>query len=79
VQFSTGCTLGKRNLLHTVGQPVQIRVRNRETGEEVVLGLQEEVVGEAVRRLREVGEKDAVQYICALPVEGLITEPALSE
>ena len=76
VQFSTGCTMGKRNLIHTLGHPVQIHLRNRETGEEVVLGLNEEMVGEAVRRMRELGEDDAVQFICALPVEELITEQA---
>ena len=76
LQFSTGCTMGKQNLIHTVSQPVQIRLRNRETEEEVVLGLNEEVVAEAVRRMREVGEDDAVQFICALPMEELITEAA---
>jgi formylmethanofuran dehydrogenase subunit E len=76
IQFSTGCTMGKRNLVHTVGQPVQIRLRNRETGEDVVLGLREQAVEEAVRRMREVGEENAVQFICALPMEELITEPA---
>lgn len=76
IQFSTGCTMGKRNLTHTVGHPVQIRLCNCETGEEVVLGLNEEMVGEAVRRMREFGEDDAVQFIYALPVEDLITEPA---
>lgn len=75
VQFSTGCTLGKQNLRHTVGHPVQLRLRNRESGEEIILGLAEPVVSEAVRRMREVGEEAAVQFLCSLPVEELITQP----
>jgi len=74
LQFSTGCTMGKRNLLHAVGHPVRVRLLNRETDQEVVLALQEPAVAEAVRRMRQVGEHEAVEFVWALPLGELLTE-----
>lgn len=74
VQFSTGCTLGKQNIRHEVGTPVEARFRNRDTGEEIVLGLHEAPVAEAVRLLREVGEHAASDYAWEVPLEELVKE-----
>ena len=74
VQFSTGCTLGKRNLRHEVGAPLRASFRNRDTGAELALGLAEAAVAEALARLREQGEDAAVEYVLGLPEEALVVE-----
>ena len=74
IQFSTGCTLGKKNISHQVGAPVRACFRKRDTGEEIVLGLREPTVQEAVRRLREVGEDAAAEYAWTVPLEELVSE-----
>ena len=72
IQFSTGCTLGKQNITHTVGAPIEARFRTRDTGKEVTLGLNEGKVREAVRRMHEDGEAAAVDYVRNLPADELI-------
>ncbi len=72
IQFSTGCTLGKQNITHTVGSPIDARFCNRNTGQEITLGVYAERVQEAVRLMNQQGEEAAVAYVRDLPEDQLI-------
>jgi len=53
VQWSTGCTTGKRNLRHHVAEGVEARFVNRRTGEALRLRLRPEAIERAVSVMQE--------------------------
>ena len=72
IQVSTGCTLGKQNITHIVGGPIEVCVRNQNTDQEITLGVHADKLPEALRLLREESEAAAVAYVCNLPTDQLI-------
>jgi formylmethanofuran dehydrogenase subunit E len=73
LQFSTGCTLGKRNITHTVGSPIEVRVTSKETGRTLVIRPKEEPLQRALALMRDEGEEPAVAWIETLDDDALMT------
>ncbi|MCX8052205.1 MAG: formylmethanofuran dehydrogenase subunit E family protein [Armatimonadetes bacterium] len=60
IQLSTGCTMGKGNISHTVTpNGVSAVFTNKATGQSVCLMAREEFVSQATEWLREFGEEKA--------------------
>jgi formylmethanofuran dehydrogenase subunit E len=60
IQLSTGCTMGKKNIIHIVSDdPVKAVFTNTVTGESVSLQLVEGFIEETVRWTDEAGEQEA--------------------
>lgn len=74
IQFSTGCTLGKRNITHRVAEGVTAHFRNRATGERLTVRLRPDSLARAVAVLK--AESDVAG---AAVIEGLSDEELLEE
>ena len=66
LQFSTGCTMGKRNITHTVGTPVEVTVTAKESGRSITIHPRDEVIQQAIAILKADGEDAAVAWVDSL-------------
>lgn len=73
LQWSTGATLGKRNLIAREGPPATISVQNTETGAEVRFRLGEDLRALFRRWMSEFGELGATQAVWDSPLDRLAT------
>lgn len=76
VQWSTGCTMGKRNLRHHVAEGVEVRFLNRRTGEALRLRLKTQAIAQAVEAMREQNDEAGAAALDALSDEELLEEIA---
>jgi len=76
IQWSTGCTLGKRNIRHHVAEVVEARFLNRRTGESLRLRLRPQAVNSAVEVMKEHGDEAGAATLDALSDEELVEEIA---
>jgi formylmethanofuran dehydrogenase subunit E len=74
IQFSTGCTLGKQNLRHRVGSPIEAHFRNRDNDETLCLVVLPGPVNAAVQLLQDEGEEAAVALVRGWPYEEFLVE-----
>ncbi len=74
VQFSTGCTLGKRNIRHLVGEELLGRFRNRRTGEVLVVRLRPEAMARAVGEMEAHNDEAGAALIEQMTDEELLEE-----
>lgn len=74
VQFSTGCTLGKRNIRHTVSDECVGRFRNRKTDETLTLRLRPEAIERAVAEMEAKNDEAGAALIQAMADEELLEE-----
>jgi formylmethanofuran dehydrogenase subunit E len=74
VQWSTGCTIGKRNLRHETGEGVEVRFLNRRTGETLRLRLRTDAIERAVRVMQEHDDEAGAAALDAMPDEELLEE-----
>ena len=63
LQLATGCTMGKRNITHEVGGPIEVRITAKETGRTVTVRPCQGGVARAVALMREQGEEAAVRWL----------------
>lgn len=73
VQLSTGCTLGKRNIEHVIGETVELILRNRDTGEAVRVVLNQDLVARAVEVLQMRSDVEAGAFMLECPWDELLT------
>ncbi len=76
IQFSTGCTLGKQNIIHHVSEEVRARFRNRDTGEVIALRLRDEAMDRAIKEMDERDDEAGAAIIEAMSDEELLEEIA---
>lgn len=67
IQFASGCTLGKRNIRHTVAEGVSATFRERAGGAEVTVTLREGAIGPAVAVMMRDGDEAAAAVVLATP------------
>ncbi len=74
VQLSTGCTMGKRNISHTVS-PDQVAgvFTNKATGRSVCLKVRDDFLRQATSRLSEFGEEEASRMCWETPDDEVFT------
>ena len=72
IQFASGCTLGKRNIRHTVGDGVTARFLNRDSGATVTLRLRTEAMARAVAMLKAEGDEAGAALVMSLSDDDLI-------
>lgn len=63
IQFSTGCTLGKRNIRHHVAEGVALRLTVRDSGATVFVRLRPEAIERAVAAMREHNDEAGAALI----------------
>jgi formylmethanofuran dehydrogenase subunit E len=63
LQFSTGCTMGKRNIELVPSDDISIEFRNQDTGQELVLRLPAETAAALPRWIQELGEDAASRRV----------------
>jgi formylmethanofuran dehydrogenase subunit E len=73
VQLATGCTMGKRNIEHTVGESVELTLRNRDSGQAVRVGLNADLVAEAIEILRTRTDTEAGEFMLSRDAGELLT------
>ena len=66
VQFSTGCTLGKRNIELIPADEVSLTLTVDDSGASVTIRPREEVASEFGRWLQEMGDEDASLRVLAM-------------
>jgi formylmethanofuran dehydrogenase subunit E len=74
IQWSTGCTLGKRNIRHHVADVVEARFVNKRTGESVRLRLKAEAINRAVEVMKQHGDEAGAAALDALSDAELLEE-----
>lgn len=73
LQWSTGATLGKRNLVAREGSPATVVVQNTETGASVRFVMVEDLRALFRRWMGEFGELGATQAVWDSPLDRLVT------
>lgn len=76
IQFSSGCTLGKRNIRHHVAEGVTACFRNRETEQVLTLRLRPDSIARAVEVLGRDGDEAAAAVVEAMADDELMEEVA---
>ncbi len=76
IQWSTGCTLGKRNIRHHLADVVEVRLTNRHTGRSLRLRLRAQAIHCAIEVMKEHGDEVAAAALDALADEELLEEIA---
>jgi len=76
IQWSTGCTLGKRNIRHHAADGVEARFLNRRTGESFGIRLRPEAVNAAVEVMKQHGDEAGAAALDALSDDELLEEIA---
>lgn len=74
IQFSSGCTLGKRNLRHHVAEGVTAVFRKRSTGETLTVRLRPEAIAQAVEVMKRADDVAGAAFVEGLSDEELIEE-----
>ena len=74
IQVATGCTLGKQNIHHEVGEGIRVRAVNKKTERQLRLRVRQGPLRESIHILRTQGERDAVRSIQQVPIGELIEE-----
>jgi len=74
IQYSTGCTLGKQNIIHHVSEEVRARFRNRDTGEVIALRLRDEAMDRAIKEMNAKNDEAGAAIIEAMSDEELLEE-----
>ncbi len=79
IQLSTGCTMGKRNISHTVTPgEVRVVVTNKDTGRSVELSLKQEFKYQAEQVLKDADEEEASKFCWNATDDEIFTTRSLS-
>ncbi len=79
IQFSSGCTLGKRNIRHHIAaEGVTATFRNRRSGQMISLRLRPEAIEKAVEKMRQHNDEAGAAVILNMPDAELIEELSAS-
>ncbi|NSW55541.1 MAG: formylmethanofuran dehydrogenase [Armatimonadetes bacterium] len=76
IQFSTGCTMGKRNIRHHVAEGVAARFVNRKSGETICVRLRPAALALAVEEMRLHNDEAGARVIERMSDEELLEELA---
>lgn len=76
IQYSSGCTLGKRNIRHHVAEGVTAQFCKRATGETLTVRLRTELVARAVEEMKARDDEAGAAIIWAATDEELVEELA---
>lgn len=74
VQFSTGCTLGKRNIELVPSEEVLLRFRVNESGATVTIRPRREVTSAFGQWLEEMGDEAASLHVLSMSDDELFSE-----
>lgn len=79
IQLSTGCTMGKRNISHTVTpNEIKVIVTNKDTGRSVELSLKQDFKCRAEQVLKDAGEEAASTFCWNAVDDDIFTTRSLS-
>ena len=74
IQISTGCTMGKMNLRHTVSEDIIAKFRNRKTEETLTVRLRPEAIVAAVEEMKLKNDVAGAAVIMQFTDEELLEE-----
>jgi len=74
IQFASGCTMGKRNLRHEIGDGVTAHFRNRTTGQTITLRLRSDAMARAVAEMQQLNDEAGAAMVERMAEDELIEE-----